>query len=900
MMQQPRNIATRFIVLCLTIIAIACFIPKYSQASHVFQEEVVLESEPKITITFDDVSLSAALRTLRKEYGISLAYDSKQLKRYQVKTSFENATVDQVIEALLAPFDLSFEKVQQTYVLFEKVDDPEPKSKPLSRTNFDLSGRVLDAETLEPLPFATIREANESIGSISNYEGYFTLEYVSSDTTMISVKYLGYAELIVKLVPSELKELNTYYLFPIRAYLPVATIESAQEKSLEDMGETETIALSMRTINQLANAGENDAVRALQLLPGVSSTTENSSELFVRGADSDETLFLYDGFTVYHTDHFFGIFSAFNTQGIKHIQLHKGTLDSKFGGGSSVVEITGRNGNLLRTNKRLDVNLMSVSFMAETPLSNEKSSLLVAVRRSFSDVLFSPLYQGLFNNLYDRSIAGVDEADADAFQSNAPDFSFYDAHVKFSIEASKKDRLYLSFYNGRDQLGIQYNDSTTDDRFKVQYNDESRWGNFGASGKWNRQWNAHEYSEAIVGFSSFRSDLFGFDVQNNIAIGITDTSFFDRNNLLEDFTAQWDHHLKVDGHSLELGAQFKNYFINGVSFNADGTENRFTEDEELSSIYVQDQIDITRSLNLRVGARFQLFSATNTMYVDPRARLKWSPRESMLLHAGFGRTHQFIRRTRRQNLFLNTPDVWAIAGNGDVPVMRSDQVSGGLRLKKGKFILDATAYWIQKWGTLQDTRTLGAVPQGIYNDDLLVGSGESMGLEFLLRAEGKTHSGWLSYTIGESVNSFDEPGFEEIYTNYDQRHEFTSVYLYRRGIFQFNAIWVYGSGRPFTDVLGTYDLELINGTNNEWVIFGDLNAARLDAYHRLDLSVSFQTSWRGTDLEFGASVYNVYNRSNPRERQFFVQGNTNEGLDVGMKELSYLGVTPTINLAISW
>ena len=899
-MQNPRNNDTRLIVLCLTMIAATFFLPVVAHPSSFLLKSRIVQSDSTITISFDQISLSAALRTLRKEYGVSLAYDSKKLKQHEVTASFENATVEQVLWSLIDPFGLSFEKVQDTYVLFEKAQSEVTVQENIKRKEFELSGRVLDAETLEPLPFATIREAAENIGSISNYEGYFTLENVSSDTTLISVKYLGYAELLVKLVPSEIQELNSYYLFPIRSYLPVATIESRQEESLADMGETEIIAMSMRTVNQLANAGEKDAVRALQLLPGVSSTTENSSELFVRGADSDETLFLYDGFTVYHTDHFFGIFSAFNTQGVKHIQLHKGTLDSKFGGGSSVVEITGRNGNLIRSNKRLDVNMMSVSFMAETPLTNERSSLLVTVRRSFSDVLFSPLYQGLFNNLYDRSIAGVDEDDADVFEGNSPDFSFYDAHVKFSIEASGKDQFYLSLYNGRDQLGIQYNDSTTDDRFKVQYNDESRWGNFGASGKWNRQWNSGQYSEAIVGFSSFRSDLFGFDVQNNIAIGITDTSFFDRNNLLEDFTAQWNHHFKVNGHLLEIGAQFKNYFINGISFNADGTKNRFSEDEELTSLYVQDECNLTNSINFRMGARFQLFSATNTIYADPRVRLKWTPNEFFMLHGGFGRTHQFIRRTRRQNLFLNTPDVWAIAGSGEIPVLRSDQISGGLKVNKGVINFDATVYWVQKRGTLQDTRTLGAVPQGIYEDDLLVGDGEATGVELLLRAQGKTHSGWVSYSIGESVNSFEEPGFEEIYTNFDQRHEFTGVYLLRKGIFQFNAIWVYGSGRPFTNVLGTYDVELINGTNKEWVAFGGLNASRLEAYHRLDLSVSCQTSWRGTELEFGASIYNIYNRANPRERQFFVQGNTSEGLDIGTKELSYLGVTPTINLAISW
>ena len=51
--------------------------------------------------------------------------------------------------------------------------------------------------------------------------------------------------------------------------------------------------------------------------------------------------------TVYHVDHFFGFFSAFNSEAIKDVQVYKSSFPSKFGGRlSSVVNLTGKTGNL--------------------------------------------------------------------------------------------------------------------------------------------------------------------------------------------------------------------------------------------------------------------------------------------------------------------------------------------------------------------------------------------------------------------------------------------------------------------------------------------------------------------------------------------------------------------------
>lgn len=78
------------------------------------------------------------------------------------------------------------------------------------------------------------------------------------------------------------------------------------KKNLES-NEMGTIDLSVESIKRLpALLGEIDALKALQLLPGVSSATEGTAGLYVRGGGPDQNLVLLDEAVVYNTGHLLG------------------------------------------------------------------------------------------------------------------------------------------------------------------------------------------------------------------------------------------------------------------------------------------------------------------------------------------------------------------------------------------------------------------------------------------------------------------------------------------------------------------------------------------------------------------------------------------------------------------
>ena len=155
-------------------------------------------------------------------------------------------------------------------------------------------------------------------------------------------------------------------------------------------------SLSPELASLLPNLGEQDIFRSMQLLPGVSGSTESSSGLVVRGGAVDQNLVLFDDYTVYHVDHVFGFFSAFNNNAIKDVQFYKGGFGAKYGGRmSSVIDITGKDGNTEQFNIGGGVSLLSANAVIETPLADGAGSLILASRKSYQSDLYNDILESV-------------------------------------------------------------------------------------------------------------------------------------------------------------------------------------------------------------------------------------------------------------------------------------------------------------------------------------------------------------------------------------------------------------------------------------------------------------------------------------------------------------------------
>ena len=393
----------------------------------------------------------------------------------------------------------------------------------------NITGYVRDAETDEALPFANIVVEGTKFGAATNSNGYFVIVNAPADSLTLKVMYVGYA-------PKEIKIDNTRALKPLTIKLQRVTIEldkitvTQQLPMVEVSDVPAQVAVSPAEISILPNVGEVDVFRSLQLLPGISGVNDGSSGLYVRGGTPDQNLVLFDGMTIYHVDHFFGFFSAFNADAIKDIRVYKGGFPAEYGGRtSSVVNMTGKTGDVNNTRYGLGINLLSAHGTLEIPISG-KATFLLSARRSYTDIVRSSLYNKLFNFKTGSSRSSYSLLPAQSglgrissilanisTGTQNPDFYFYDLNSKITFTPNPENIISLSLYSGRDNLrqaqdlaGDDFvykgGESIFEDPAASLHTDQfTRWGNFGISGKYSRKLHDRFYSHLLVSHSAYFS-----------------------------------------------------------------------------------------------------------------------------------------------------------------------------------------------------------------------------------------------------------------------------------------------------------------------------------------------------------------------------------------------------------
>jgi hypothetical protein len=372
----------------------------------------------------------------------------------------------------------------------------------------DIKGYILDASSGESLPYANITVKGMRIGATSDKDGYFIMVNPPVGVDTLEVYYIGYTTQIINLVDKDLSEPLIVNMKQSLSETETITIIAEDYQIWKTADEVSQVTLSPLQLSTLPNLGEVDIFRSLQLLPGISGVGDGSASLYVRGGTPDQNLVLLDGMTVYHVDHFFGFFSAFNADAIKDVQVYKGGFPAAYGGRlSSVVDLTGKTGDINKTRVGVGLNLLSFSGILELPLFNN-SSLVISGRRAYTDIIQS----GFYTNLYDfisnedssqpRVVSGSGRGGGpgggmrgQVQEETRPAFYFYDLNAKLSYTPTRSDNFSLSFYSGKDNLndsqelgGLNFRgpgNTNNQDIFGTRTREEiTDWGNIGASFRW--------------------------------------------------------------------------------------------------------------------------------------------------------------------------------------------------------------------------------------------------------------------------------------------------------------------------------------------------------------------------------------------------------------------------------
>jgi len=733
---------------------------------------------------------------------------------------------------------------------------------PLFAQQYSISGRVKDASNGETLLGATILIEGGG-GAITNEYGFYSTT-LDSGIYKVTYKYLGFDDVTKTVILDENKTVNVELGEAANVIGTAVVSAKAIERRVENK-QISVVKLETAKIKEIPVIfGEVDILKTITLLPGIQSAGEGNSGFNVRGGSQDQNLILLDEATVYNASHLLGFFSVFNGDAVKDLEVYKGGIPAKYGGRlSSIVDIKMRDGNAKKFAAIGGVGTISSRLTLEGPIVKDKSSFMIAGRRSYADI-FLPFAPD--ENIQDSKLF------------------FYDLNLKANYELSDKDRLYVSGYFGRDVLGLS-------ELFGIN------WGNATATLRWNHLVNEKMFVNTSLVYSDFNYGVdisfadnasFGLDQSiNDIYIKSDWTNFVNQKSKLN-FGGQ------VIYHRFNPGLFAPNNEESGLIFEEIQIEKRKALE---SGWYVDHEYKHSTRLNFRYGLRFSTFSniggseytytknpetnepvaeltvrdsyGASEIYntyagLEPRASISYNLTTTMALKGSYNRTFQYVQQATNTASSFPT-DQW-FSANRNIKPQRADQVAIGL-FKNFDIGLETSAEIYYKWMDNQiDYRDNAALAFNENLDgELLTGDGWAYGAEFYVaKTEGRS-SGFISYTWAKTMRQINGISGDNPYVaGFDRRHNLSVVFTRKVSKrLLATASFVFASGQPLTTPVSKYfyDGEWQTNYNSQ-----ERNNFRLPAYHRADIGVTLKGKEKPNKRlksNWNFSIYNLYNRENP-------------------------------------
>ena len=696
-----------------------------------------------------------------------------------------------------------------------------------------LSGLVTNADNGETLTRAVVAVQGLQLGTASNNSGYYAVRQVPAGMHIVSASHAGYQ------TRWDTLHFGAHEAVRLNLALAPKPMDLGEQVSVE----AACISLRAKPVQQLPALGEADLFRSLQLLPGVQAVADISSGLYVRGGDPNQTAILLDDIPLYNPSHLFGLFSTFNPDAIKEVDLYKGAYPAPYGRTlGAVLDVSNREGNRKRTSGRGGVSLISGRLLTEGPVG--QGSWMLAGRRTYLDGVFSAL-----------------RARGEDIPLN---YYFYDFNG--GINQRRGDDTYAaSTYWGQDDL-----------RIELEEDEESfvdlRWGNRALTARWTRAFSPALFGHFTAAGSSYESiiALRFLDAPVRIANSIRDLSL--KGDV--DYFANRHHTLSLG----LLATLFEFHFVR--SFN-ERTQLDLRQEPVLLEGYVQDEWRLGPTTRVQLGGRGTYFSTGDRWHFTPRLSLSQALNDKIRVKAAAGIYRQHLQLITTES--FSGGDFWVPLDSTVEPGRSYQAVTGVEWTPSPRYQLSVDAYYTDLANLVTVDTELPDDSEETHSEAVFKsgGTGWARGVEVFLHQRNGALTGWIGYALAWTRRTFPELNDGQPFPpKHDRRHDLSFVASYEVGTWRLGANLAYASGQAFTPV-------------SESPV--QRNSARLQPYHRLDVSASRSFGLWRADSEFYVQIFNVYSRRN----EWFVQLDSVDP-EVDPRQIKQLPIIPTLGFNFSF
>lgn len=808
-----------------------------------------------------------------------------------------------------------------------------------------ITGTVM-LENGDPAASAIVMLEKTKIGATTTEEGTFLLAEVPVGLYTLVVRLVGYEqrEPVTVRVRATDTAIVSITLREIEIELSQILVTGSRRQSAEDTRPSVT-TMTPKEAKYLPGAAE-DVLRGLQALPGVTSVSDFSSQLVIRGSGPDQNLIMMDGFEVINPYRLYGVVSMFNPETVNDISLQTGGFAAQYGDRlSAVIDVKNREGRSdVPLAAKLNFSLTNMNLIAEGALPFDGSSYLLSLRRTYYDLILGPVLKKA--KLVEGDVA-------------LPNFR--DLQFRASVPLDETNKIILNALTSRDGVSV-ISGAERDRADSVNLFDKSY--NTMVGGTW--QWTPSDDFLLTTQLSWYRNEGAGaFDgtfvdpAQNSGTIGRTDTVnirfvrfgvdygfTYDKASFQQRLLWNAGRHMLEAGYGVDfLRTDFTRYFsIDQNLKNMIAQMGRVvpTDDTETLhfqryNLYLQDRIAISDRLFVQPGLRADFYPFIKTkVNLAPRLNVSYKLNDITTVRAAYGIYYQ-SPGMEKQNSFqsrlafsdanlktLDAENAEHFIFGFDRMVNPSWQFKAEAYYKKFNNVIVPQKLQGSRWLSTRTTEDVFSVrgwthPVRVASDSLTPfpvndATGESYGFEIMFQKirslPSDKFTGWISYALSRADRIRD--GRRTAFL-FDQRHAMNIV-----GEYKFAEKWDLGirftlrSGRPYTQALGVkprviqvttssgIDSVFIQTDRKGKVILdvdyeNDAYSGRLNLYHSLDVRLTTYPSWWGLHWAIYLDIQNVLNHTNEQTRTYYIDETGN----LRSRTINGIPIFPSLGLSLA-
>lgn len=845
---------------------------------------LAFQPEPPVTLDMRQKQVAEIVKEIEKQTNIHFSYESGLLEGLpKASLSVKGEPLSRCLDKLFGNLPVVY-SIDGKYVIL--------KRKPRRVT---ISGFIRDSTSSEPLIGASVHDLISSRGNTSNNYGFFSLTLNPGDVNLY-VSYIGYKSRPVAFKALDRDTALIVELRPGVSLKEVVVTGSDPETEQVRNAQMGKLDINQRTIKATpVMFGESDIIKTLQQTPGVAVGSEGMAGMYVRGGNADENLFLIDGNPVYQVNHIGGVFSAFNAEAIRGMEFFKAGFPARYGGRlSSVIDLHTKEGNMKEYHGNASIGLISGNLSLEGPLIKDKTSFMIALRRTWLDVFTAPAV-GIINKLNRKNGKKINAR-----------YAFHDLNLTLNHHFSDRSRMFFSLYNGNDVAKFKETYFGNDDGYAPYYNSDDaslRWGNMIATMGWTYVFNNKLFGKISGVYTRYRSRITKTNTDNVGDEGEGDyMESYDKTSAKTGITdfgirSQFDY-LPHSRHHIRFGAdmmmhRFRPEQSKTYTHTKDRTDNNdlgvdYANDllwaQELSA-FAEDDWSPADKFRFNAGLRYNVFHIDSKTFsgIEPRLSARWLINDNLSLKASYARMRQNVHLVSDSYISLPT-DAWMPVTRRLKPLLCDHYTLGAYYNWKnplGEFEVSLEGYYKNLDHLLEYRDGYSFMPSfSSWEDKMAVGKGRAYGAELMVRKQTGRTTGWVGYALSWADRKFDELNDGQRFpAKYDNRHKLNIVVMHKLSKkVELSAAWTFASGNHFTLSLENYygavptfgyNNYAYNPSSQSYYIpkhnyiildhYDKRNNYQFPAYHRLDLGINiYRPKKKGRMGIWNISVYNVY------------------------------------------